>query len=67
MVLALNYRTMATVISKPLLTVYDLKRGTGLVPRERSLWKSHLKNDPAINSFYDFRRGAILSHFLALI
>jgi len=27
MVLALNYRAMATVISKPLLTVYDLKKG----------------------------------------
>ena len=30
MVLALNYRTIATVISKHLLTVYDLKRGQGL-------------------------------------
>ena len=44
MVLALNYRTIATVISKHLLTVYDLKRGQGLYhesgPCERVISKT---------------------------
>jgi hypothetical protein len=67
MVLALNYRTMATVISKSLLIVCDLKKGdsactTGAAPVEESFQERH-----AINSFYNFRRIAIPSHFLALI
>jgi hypothetical protein len=66
MVLALNYRTIATVISKHLLTVYDLKRGQGLY-HESGPCGRVISKRPPINSFYDFRRGAILSLFLALI
>lgn len=67
MVLAFNYRTMATVISEPLLTVYDLKRGDRACTTRAAPVEESSQKRPTINSFYNFRRGAILSHFLALI
>jgi hypothetical protein len=67
MVLALNYRTMATVISKSLLIVYDLKKGDRACTTRAAPVEESSQKRSAINSFYNFRRSAILSHFLALI
>jgi hypothetical protein len=67
MVLALDYRTTAAVISKSLLIVCDLKKGDRACTTRAAPVEGASEKRPAINSFYDFRRGAILSHFLALI